>query len=167
MGYQLDGEMIADLHGVPSVYRADRIPVVLDTIRRCNMPFVVCGAASFATPDGQPLGPDERIVEYGSTFIFLPEIMMLAANYMYEGQREFGLEFLKKAMEYQVCVHRHPWDLPNLIMGNTGERHFGTDYYQNMMLWAIPAAIAGKDIRGLCLADGLVARVLKAAKGSG
>ncbi|MCL5994562.1 MAG: GH116 family glycosyl-hydrolase [Chloroflexi bacterium] len=78
MGYQLDGEWVANMHGVPGVFRADRVPVVLDTIRRCNMPAARCGALSFANADGRALSPDEKIVEYGSSFIFLPEIMMLA-----------------------------------------------------------------------------------------
>lgn len=162
MGYQLDGEWVADFHGVPGGFRADRVPIVLDTIRRYNMPAVVCGALSFATPNGEPVMPEEKIVEYGSDFIFLPEIMMLAMNYMYEGQREFGLGFLRRAMEEMVCVQGHPWDLPNMILGKTGKRHFGTDYYQNMMLWAVPAAVEGQDMRAFCAPGGLVDRVMQA-----
>ena len=30
---------------------------------------------------------------------------------------------------------------------DTGERTDGNDYYQDMMLWALPAALAGKDLR--------------------
>ena len=162
MGYQLDGEWVAECHGVRSVFRPDRIPVVLDTIRSCNVPPVVCGALSFATPGGQPVAPGEKIVAYGSDFIFLPEIMMLAMNYMYAGEHDYGLAFLRRAMEEMVCGQRHPWDLPNMILGASGQRHFGTDYYQNLMLWAVPAAVAGQDIASFCAPGGLVDRIVQA-----
>ena len=57
------------------------------------------------------------------------------------------------------------WDAPNLTRGDmdTGQRAFGADYYQNMMLWALPAALRGQDIAGPAQADGLVARVRNSA----
>jgi uncharacterized protein (DUF608 family) len=166
MGYQLDGQLVADMHGVTSVFRADRVPMVLDTIQRCNMPAAKCGALSFADRNGRPLSPEEKIVEYGSTFIFLPEIMMLAMNYLYGQQRDLGLNFLRRAMEEMVCVQGHPWDLPNMIAGDTGRRIFGTDYYQNMMLWALPAALCGQDLRSSVGAGGLIDRILAAGRDS-
>jgi hypothetical protein len=51
-----------------------------------------------------------------------------------------------------------------MLYGDTGERTFGTDYYQNMMLWALPAALAGTDLRGPCAPGGLVARLLAAGE---
>ena len=30
---------------------------------------------------------------------------------------------------------------------DTGERTDGNDYYQDMMLWSLPAALEGKDLR--------------------
>ena len=47
---------------------------------------------------------------------------------------------------------------------DTGERIFGADYYQNMMLWFVPAALAGKDMTGMFEEDGLVSRVLRAGR---
>jgi hypothetical protein len=85
-------------------------------------------------------------------------------TYIYAGQREFGTELLRQAMEEIVCHQRHPWDLPNMILGDTGQRHYGTDYYQNLMLWASPAALAGQDLTGPVKPGGLVNRVLEAAK---
>ncbi|OFX17751.1 MAG: hypothetical protein A2Z18_01820 [Armatimonadetes bacterium RBG_16_58_9] len=42
-----------------------------------------------------------------------------------------------------VCLRGYMWDMPNIMRGDadTGERTCGNDYYQNMMLWALPAAI--------------------------
>jgi hypothetical protein len=51
-----------------------------------------------------------------------------------------------------------------MVNGATGERIYGSDYYQNLMLWALPAAIEGRDLARACCQEGLVERVLKAGK---
>ena len=48
---------------------------------------------------------------------------------------------------------------------DTGERTYGNDYYQDMMLWAMPSAVAGQDLHGPCAPGGVVDRVLQAARG--
>lgn len=69
---------------------------------------------------------------------------MLAMNYMYEGQREFGLELARKVWNNIICTQGYTWDMPNLVDGaKNGQRSFGNDYYQNMMLWSLPAAVEG------------------------
>lgn len=162
MAYQLDGDWAARLHGVESVFRGDRIPLVLRTIREKCMGGVVCGARSFSSPEGKPLNGDNKVAEYGTTAMFLPEIMMLAMTYMYHGEPGFGIEKLRKAMEYMVCSHGHPWDLPNMILGSTGERHFGTDYYQNLMLWAVPSALSGESLDKITHKGNLADRIIQA-----
>lgn len=47
---------------------------------------------------------------------------------------------------------------------DTGERTFGNDYYQDIMLWSLPAAIEGQDLSGPTKPGGLVDRVVKAAR---
>jgi hypothetical protein len=56
--------------------------------------------------------------------------------------------------------------MPNTVRGDadTGQRAFGADYYQNMMLWAVPAALAGQDLTGPLQAGGLVERILQAGE---
>ncbi len=162
MAYQLDGDWAARLHGVESVFRGDRIPLVLRTIREKCMGGVVCGARSFSSPEGKPLNGDNKVAEYGTTAMFLPEIMMLAMTYMYHGEPGFGIEKLRNAMEYMVCSHGHPWDLPNMILGSTGERHFGTDYYQNLMLWAVPSALSGESLDKITHKGNLADRIIQA-----
>jgi hypothetical protein len=46
----------------------------------------------------------------------------------------------------------------------TGERTFGNDYYQDMMLWSLPTAIEGKDLGSAVEPGRLVYRVIEAAK---
>jgi uncharacterized protein (DUF608 family) len=162
-GYQLDGEWIVDSHGVPGVFPENRVRTTLETIRKANCKISQTGATNYANADGSPT----KVGGYGTYSYFPPELMMLAMTYMYEGQREFGVELLRRCMENIVCEWGYTWDAPNFMRGDkdTGERTFGADYYQNMMLWFVPAAMAGEDMAGPLKDGGLVSRVLRAASG--
>jgi uncharacterized protein (DUF608 family) len=165
MGYQLDGEWAARFHGLPGVFRKDRIPKVLETVRRCNVALTPdIGAANFARPEGAALQSDSKVAFYGTHAMFSPEVLVLAYTCMDAGEREFGMEFARKYWANMVLRQRHPWDLTTILQGDTGKRFCGTDYSQCMMLWAFPAAIAGADLKGAVSADSLVARVLEAAR---
>ncbi|MBI2298509.1 MAG: hypothetical protein HYU66_06070 [Armatimonadetes bacterium] len=162
-GYQLDGEWVLAHHGLPTALPEARIETVLQTIRRCNVAVTRYGAVNYAHADGTVANPGG----YGAYSYFPPELLMLAMTYMYRGQREFGLELARKAWENLICAKGYTWDMPNIIRGDqdTGERTFGNDYYQDMILWSLPAALAGEDVGGPCRPGGLVDRVLRAAAG--
>jgi len=66
------------------------------------------GAVSFAKPDLTPL------VTYG---IETPRIMMIGYTYMYEGDRETGLDLLYKIQDNAFIKFRHGWDLRVMISG--------------------------------------------------
>ena len=53
---------------------------------------------------------------------------------------------------------------PHLVDGKTGGRIYGSDYYQNLILWALPAAIEGKDLAQSCAPGAQVDRVIKAGE---
>jgi uncharacterized protein (DUF608 family) len=161
-GYQLDGEWIADVHGVAGVFPELRVETTLATIRDSNVALSQSGATNYATPDGKAA----KVGGYGTYGYFPPELMMLSMNYMYEGEKQFGLELLERCMENIVCKWGYTWDAPNTIRGDmdTGQRHFGADYYQNMMLWFVPAALENTDMTGPMKKDGLVQRVVRAAR---
>jgi hypothetical protein len=57
----------------------------------------------------------------------------------------------------------YTWDVPLVWEVDSGKRVYGSDYYQNMMLWSVPAVMAGQDLSGPCKPGGLVDRILKAA----
>jgi hypothetical protein len=88
--------------------------------------------------------------------------MMLGMVFMIEGQREYGLAFIERLQRSMSLEQGHAWDLPCIIKGDTGERNSGTDYYQNMMFWAVPATVLGTDIAGLCAPNGFVDVILRA-----
>ncbi len=159
-GYQLDGQWIARWHGVDPVFPPERVATTLDTIRRTNCELSQSGAVNYANLDGSvaPVGG------YGPYSYFPPELFMLAMTYMYEGHRKFGLELLERCLANMVRWG-YVWDFPNTTRGDsdTGQRTFGADYYQNMMLWAVPAALQQSDLTAPCRDQGLVQRLLAAA----
>ena len=160
--YQLDGEWMARFHGLPGVFRADRIKNSLGTIKRACIDPWKFGAVNLAHPDG---GLAEN-VGYGPNAFFVPEVYMLAMTYMYAGEQAFGLELAKRCV-YSLNIHNLlTWNQPNLLRADNGDVLFGSHYVQNMMLWALPAALEGKDITSFCAEGGLVDRVLRAAKGN-
>jgi len=175
MSNQFHGEWNNDFHGLPGIYRKERLDRALGVIKKsCLCHF---GAVSFAKPDLTPL------VTYG---IFPPEIMMLGFTYMYENDRETGLKVLEDCMQNLVIKYGAGWDMPNMVSGaptfteaaeegregfvtfgegvGDGAPKFGTDYYQNMMLWSAPAALMNTDMRGPVAKDGLVSKMISAGK---
>jgi uncharacterized protein (DUF608 family) len=163
-GYQLDGEWITDQHGLPSALPEDRVQKVLETIKRCNVAVTKYGAVNYTNPDGSPAANKG----YGTYSYFPPEALMLAMTYMYNGQHEFGLELARKVWHNIFCLQGYTWDMPNIMRGDvdTGERTFGNDYYQDMMLWSLPAAMEGKDFGAPTKPGGLVDRVIEASRGT-
>jgi uncharacterized protein (DUF608 family) len=161
-GYQLDGQWVTRHHGVAGAFPADRVTTTLATLQQINCRLSQSGAVNYANPDGSAA----RVGGYGTYSYFPPELYMLAMTFMYEGQRAFGLELLERCLRVLNCQWGYTWDAPNTVRGeaDTGQRAFGADYYQNMMLWAVPAALAGQSLEGVCQPGGLIARVLAAGQ---
>ena len=71
---------------------------------------------------------------------------------------------IEKTLRTQVLDMKAPWDMAILYRTDTGLRMYGNDYYQNLVVWAVPAAPAGRDLAAPCLPGGLVSRIVEAAK---
>ncbi len=157
---------MAEHHGLPGVFRLDRVAAALKTIERFNVPQTKYGAINFAKPDGPVLKIGEFPLEedYQPYDCSPHTVMMLGMTYMYHGRRDFGLELVRRFFHNVVCEAGTTWDQPNILRGNTGKRSFGADYYMNMMLWSLPAAAEGKSFEHPCRPGGLVDRVLRAAQ---
>jgi uncharacterized protein (DUF608 family) len=166
-GYQLDGQWITDFHGLPSAFPEDRVKTVLETIKRCNVANTKYGAVNYANPDGTPRAPaDGKSWDYGQYSFFPVEALMLAMTYMYNGQQELGRTLAYKVWQNLICRQGYAWDAPNIMRGDTdsGERSYGQDYVQNMILWCLPAALVGKDLSEPARPGGLVDRIIRAAR---
>lgn len=166
-GYQMDGEWITDHHGLPSALPEERVRKTLETIKRVNVALSRSAAVNYAFPDGNLYEADANNtgLDYGRYSYFPPEAFMLSMNYMYEDQVTFGTELARKMWHNIVCIQGYTWDAPNIMRGDTdtGERTFGNDYYQDMIIWSLPAAIQQKDVAWPTRDGGLVDRILKAA----
>ncbi len=158
-GYQLDGQWIADWHGVPAVFPEERLKTAVQTVRDINCALSQSGAVNYANPDGTPA----KVGGYGTYSYFTPELYMLAMTFMYQGHHEFGMDLLRRFQE-NLLRWGYLWDAPNTFRGemDTGQCAFGADYYQNMMLWAVPAAVQHQDLAAPAKPGGLVARVIAA-----
>ncbi len=169
-GYQLDGQWVTDHHGLPFAVPQARVKRVLETIQKFNIALTKYGAVNYTNPDGSPIRQARQGTwDYGVYSYFPPELLMLAMTYMYAGEREFGLELARKSWHNLICLQGYTWDMPNIMRGDvdTGERVFGSDYYQDMMLWSLPAAMEGRSVDAPCQPGGLVDRILQAGKDGG
>ncbi len=131
-------------------------------IRKVNCSLSQSGCVNYAHADGTPA----KIKGYGPYSYFSPELMILSMNFMYEGQGDYGLSLLKRFMGNLALKWGYTWDQPNTYQGemDSGQRAFGADYYQNMMLWAVPAAMEQQDLTGPLRHNGLVHRVISAGR---
>jgi len=164
-GYQMDGEWVIRHHGLAPALPVERIKTTLETIKQCSVALSKYGAVNYANADGTAA----KIGGYGTYSFFPPEALMLAMTYIYYGQAEFGLELARKVWHNIVCLRGYTWDMPNIMRGDadTGERTYGNDYYQDMMLWSLPAAVQTQDFGGPARPGGLVARIIRAARRRG
>ena len=163
MGYQLDGEWITRQHGVEGVFRPDRVHTTLETLKRTCVAMSKFGAVTFGKPDATELGEGEWSPGYwGAHGVHPPGTFMLAMLYMYDGQQQFGLDLARRTVR-EIIERGWYWDVPVVIDGSFGPS-VGRDYYQNMVLWSVPAAMKGEDLRGPCSPGSLVERVLRAAR---
>ncbi len=154
---QLDGDWTTRFHGLPPVFRPDRAKATLRTIKEKNAQLSPYGTVFFANPDGTPW----KEAGYGPYTYFVSEQLMLAMTYIYAGETDFGLEQARLCLS-NLIEKGYTWNQPCIIQAATGERISGYDYYQNMMLWALPAALEKADLQGPCAPGGLVARVIEA-----
>jgi uncharacterized protein (DUF608 family) len=90
---------------VPGVFPAERVQTTLETLRKVNCALSQSGAVNYANADGSPA----RVGGYGTFSYFPPELFMLAMTYMYEGQREFGLDLLHRCL-HNLMRWGYVWD---------------------------------------------------------
>jgi len=161
LSHVLDGEWMADLHGLPAVFPKDRIDKTLATIKRVNAPLTTAGLLVVADPAGGVSSIGGRMGGVGtmpaSTFI-------TACNFIYEGDVEGGLDIARDCLHEVVCEQGMTWDMPNVFIGTHNEKRrvYGTDYYQCMSLWALPAALRRADISASVQGSSVIRKIVEA-----
>ncbi|MDW8100524.1 MAG: hypothetical protein RML36_13670, partial [Anaerolineae bacterium] len=94
---------------------------------------------------------------------FVSESLCAAMTFIYHGREDIGLEIARRLYEAIALKTHSPWNQYCLINAETGLPVWGDDYYSNMVIWALPMALARESI-GEFVQDGkLVDRMIKAA----
>ena len=166
LAYQLDGDWIAHLHGLPPVFDKVRAAEALGTIGRLNVPVTRGGAVNVIQRNGCPTEFGGRM---GGMCSMPASVFILAMNYIYAGQRDAGLEIAYQCADNLVNELGFTWDMPNMVRADPGhgEWIYGHDYYQCMSLWALPAALRGQSLGDFVAPGGFAERVLQAGARSG
>lgn len=164
LGNQLMAEWCAGVTGLGGLLPADNVQKALDTIERLNMAATRYGLVNGMTPDGkrvQCAGGENDHPKH----TFVGESLCAAMTFMYHNRRDTGLEIAGRLYDAVAMRSRSPWRQHCLISADTGLPVWGVDYYSNMVIWAVPMALAGEDIQAFCAHGGLVDRVIEAGNG--
>lgn len=167
LGNQLMGQWCVKVIGLGNLLSEGNVQKALDTIKRLNMSATAYGLVNAITPQGdspEVLGPDIPIVKYMSKGMFVGETLCAAMTFMYYNYHETGMEIAQRVYETISLKSCSPWNQRCLISAETGLPVWGDDYYSNMIIWAVPMALAGQDIGTFCAQGGFVDRIIKAAK---
>lgn len=164
---QLNGQYYARFTGVPVVFPPENVDKILKVLRdkvckisQLGMPPI------YSMPDGSPWTADKTGYLTGEYIYTNHQVIWNATTFIYEGQREFGLDLLRKNLELSYCKWGYLWDGTNCCSagGDTGEVNYGWDYWFNWSIWTAPAALLNQDVTALVKPGGLVHRVIAAGK---
>ena len=161
---QLMAVWCAAVVGLPSPLPPGNVVAALDTVRHLNYAATSCGVINGCRPDGTPDVAGGTAAGGGSfgADVFVGEALCVAMTYLYQGQRELGLEIARRVIECLFVRHPSPWNQHCLISGRDGAPSWGSDYYSNLVIWALPMALAGQDIATFAASGGLLDRLLTA-----
>ncbi|HWD18974.1 MAG TPA: GH116 family glycosyl hydrolase [Verrucomicrobiae bacterium] len=160
---QLVGQWLSFLHGLPPMFPTPRAEAVLDTVKALHFPKSEWGIYNALRPDGA-IDPTGSTHSQGT---FPAENLCVAMTFSYMGRRAEGEDLARRVIENLVLRQGVGWDLPNQINPKTGAVTFGTDFYQMMIIWALPLAFSSEDIPTATRPGSLMDRILQAAKENG
>ena len=84
-------------------------------------------------------------------------------TYLYDNQQETGLKIIRECVANSFIKQGITWDQTNMLHASSGgTRTVGSDYYQNTMIWAVPAAIKKQSLNDQYQENGFVSRIIKA-----
>ncbi|MCX5672100.1 MAG: GH116 family glycosyl hydrolase [Planctomycetota bacterium] len=162
---QLSSVWCTRVLGLEDPLPKDRIATALESIARLNLPASPFGMVDAVFADGKPCvegGPGGDRV--WSRDIFIQCNATAAMVFLYAGRRDDGLKAARTMLDTIFRgPHAMPWSQPCGLSSVTGGTCHGHDYYDHMVVWSYPLALAGQDIRAACAKGGLIARILEAA----
>lgn len=158
---QLIGQWFAHLHRLPPVFPEERVRRTMDTIWSHNVKAAKFGVRIAIKPDLTDLPGFYSMFQCPSYSSLVPAMLQI-----YNGYPEKGLDLMHEIWHLMVIEQPYAWDMP-AHLHPSGEVSWGIAYYHNTMLWTLPAAVLGQDLRTFCSPQGLAGRIMNACKGSG
>jgi hypothetical protein len=79
---------------------------------------------------------------------------------IYGNRPQTGLEALRRMWRATTLLHRTPWNQYCVIRSSDGGPVWGSDYYSNMALWAVPVTLLAGDLGKFAAGDPLLKRIL-------
>ena len=165
---QLMGEWCARVAGVESVFPPDRRTSALAAIVRLNVAAGAAVIVNGVNPDGTPhhSRADGQENDHAAG-CFVGENLCAAMTLLYANRPDEGIEIARRIYEALALRHRMPWDHYCIIDPSDGHPIWGSDYYSNLVIWAMPMALAGQDISQFAAPGGLLTRLLQTGAASG
>jgi uncharacterized protein (DUF608 family) len=166
---QLNGQYFAQMHGLAPVFPSENLTAVLGLIKKVCAISKLGMPPDYAEPDGRPW-----LSEQGNGYLIGEfnycnfEIYMIASLFIFQGDREFGMNLLRKNLEIIAFKWGYIWDggCCNSGAGDDGNVSSGWDYFFNWTIWGVLAALAGGDVRVPSSQGGIVAKMINAGRGT-
>jgi uncharacterized protein (DUF608 family) len=162
---QLIGEWCARVVGLGSLLPPARVSSAIEAIAELNVRAGDAVIVNGVNPDGTPhrSRPDGHENDHAAG-CFVGESLCAAMTMLYVGQQKIGVDVARRIYEAITLRHRMPWDQYCIIAPSDGHPIWGSDYYSNMVVWALPMALAGQDIALFTQTGGLLDRILRAGE---
>lgn len=160
---QLVGEWCVSVAGLPDVLPEANVQSALSTVERWNMAATPYGVVNGASPDGTRFNSGYSVENDFGLHTFFGESMCAAMTFMYHEKVDVGLEIARRLYEAVALKTRSPWNQRCLISSFTGLPVWGDDYYSNLVIWAVPMALAGQGVGKFSAQGGLIRSMITAA----
>ncbi|MCL5274137.1 MAG: GH116 family glycosyl hydrolase, partial [Chloroflexi bacterium] len=164
LGNQLMAQWCVKILNLPDLLPQEHVQSALATVERLNMAATAYGLVNGMTPDGRRFDAGWPQEGDHAKHTFVGENLCAAMTFMYHGQGHTGVEIARRIYEAIAIKTRSPWNQRCLISSETGLPVWGDDYYSNLVIWAVPMALAGQGIGQFSAAGGLVDRMIRAAE---
>ena len=138
---QLMGEWCARIVGEKNLFPFSHLKKSLNSIRKLNFSLTDYGLINGVNPDGTfALCRKDDDPNDHSKQIFVGENLCAAMTFIYLGEKNLGMEIAKRIYE-AVAFKYSCWNQHCLINAKDGSPVWGSDYYSNMVIWALPVVL--------------------------
>jgi uncharacterized protein (DUF608 family) len=166
--YTLDGEALAALESLPTLFDPARKRIMLETIKRLCLKEDWITPLLYVSKDGRPVksGADkdsEVSWSYDEYFMCFYSTIFLLINLIQQGDRELALEITRRYCSTINCTLGFPWSIPEHTEGRAMTPYFFDDTH-HLFVWSLPALLLDGDVRRTCSPGGFIYRIRQGGK---